>query len=292
MIWLALSILCSTLIFLIFKLFPKYGINNLEAILINYFTATSVGLISGDMNFALGDMVAKTWFASAVFLGFLFISLFQLMALVSQRFGVTTVSVAVKMSLVIPVIFAMLYYGDATGVLKILGILLALVAVYLASYKPSALHGHASALWLPALLFIGSGVLDSLLKYNQHELVPVEEHAYFTSSIFMIAGIIGIFWLIISRIGQKTSLTHWKNIVAGIVLGIPNYGSIYFLIKALDMHNLESSIIFPVNNVGVVALSVISARLLFNEKLSRMNILGVILALLSIGLMTFVKLYA
>ena len=292
MIWLALSILCSTLIFILFRIFPRFGIENLQAIVVNYLVAFSVGFLSGDFEVHLTELPEKPWFTSIIILGFLFISLFQLMAIVSQKFGVTAVSVAVKMSLVIPVVFAILYYGDSAGPWKITGIILALAAVYLATRKPSATSGHPGMILLPVMLFIGSGFLDSFLKYNQHELVEISEHAYFTSLIFLTAAVIGLFWYFLSLITQKTSIPGWKNILAGIALGIPNYGSIFFLIKALDMHDLESSVIFPVNNVGVVALSVISARILFNENLSRWNVLGVILAMLSIALMTFVNLYS
>ncbi len=292
MIWLILSILCSTLIFITFKLFPRFGVNNLHAIVVNYFTAFTVGSLSGDFSFQLAELPAKPWFTSIIILGFLFISLFQLMAIVSQSFGVAAVSVAVKMSLVIPVVFAIVYYNDSIDAVKFIGILLALTAVFFATYKPSATKKHPSMMLLPIMLFIGSGFLDSFLKFNQQELVPIDEHAYFTSVIFLTAAVIGTFWLIINSISQKTSSWSWKNIMGGIALGIPNYGSIYFLIKALDMHNLESSVIFPVNNVGIVALSVICARILFNENLSRQNVLGVILAMLSIALMTFEKLYA
>lgn len=292
MIWLTLSILCSTLIFILFKLFPKYGIDNLQAIVINYATAFTVGSLSGNFSFQLTEIPEKPWFSSVIVLGFLFISLFQLMAVVSQKFGVAAVSVAVKMSLVIPVVFAIIYYQDSIGVLKVIGVILALVAVYFATRKPAATTGHPGLIWLPIILFIGSGFLDSFLKYNQQEIVPIEEHSYFTSTIFFTAGIIGTFWLVFSAISRRTSAPKWKNLIAGIALGIPNYGSIYFLIKALNMHGFESSLIFPVNNVGVVALSVIIARILFNENLSRQNVLGVILAILSIALMTFVKFYA
>lgn len=289
MSWLLLSIACSTLIFILFRLFPKYGVDNLQAIIINYFVAFSVGIGTGAETDKLGGLAEQEWFSSVIILGFLFISLFQLMALVSQKFGVTAVSVAVKMSLVIPVSFAILYYGDSAGVWKITGIILALVSVYLATLKPSATKGHPSLILLPAVLFLGSGFLDSFIKYNQHALVATEDQSLFTSVSFLTAGLIGIFWWLILVMIRKTRPPGWKNILAGIALGIPNYGSIYFLIKALDMHNLESSVIFPVNNVGIVALSVICARILFNENLSRQNIVGVILAMISIALMTFVN---
>lgn len=291
MIWLALSILCSTLIFIAFRLFPRFGIDNLQAIVINYLVAYSVGSLSGNFELDVVSLPEKAWFSSVIILGFLFISLFQLMAIVSQKFGVAAVSVAVKMSLVIPVVFAIFYYGESAGALKITGILLALGAVYFATRKPSTTEGHPGMVLLPILLFIGSGFLDSFLKYNQQELVSVSEHSYFASLIFLMAAVIGLFWYLFSVITQRTSLPQWKNILGGVALGIPNYGSIFFLIKALDMPNLESSVIFPVNNVGIVALSVICAKILFNENLSRWNLLGVILAMLSIALMTFVNFY-
>ena len=77
----------------------------------------------------------------------------------------------------------------------------------------------------------------------------------------------------------------FKNVLGGLILGIPNYGSIYFLLKTLNNENWDSSIVFPVNNIGIVCLSVLFALLIFKEKLSKANYLGLTLAILSIVLM-------
>ncbi len=290
MIWLLLSILCSTLIFVNFKLFSRYQVSNLQAIVINYFVAFSVGLLSDGFEMHPGELTGKPWFFSILILGFLFIFLFQLMAVVSQKFGIAAVSVTVKMSLVIPVTFAIWYYGENLGLLKVVGIIAALAAVYLATRKPIKTKAHPAYIFLPIILFAGSGFLDAFLKYNQHELVLPADHSYFASLIFLTAGILGTIMFFIQLL-RGAERPHWRNLLAGITLGIPNYGSIYFLLLALEVRGLESSVIFPINNVGIVALSVITGWLLFREHLSRINKIGVALAVIAIVLIAHERLF-
>ncbi len=291
MTWLFLSILCSTLIFIVFKLFARFHISNLQAIVVNYFVAFFTGFWMFPFAINPVEIIEKPWFSSILILGALFISLFQLMAFVSQKFGVAAVSVAVKMSLVIPVIFAMWRYGENLGFLKVMGIVAALVAVWLATRKPGKTQGDLKLAIVPLVLFVGSGFLDAFLKYNQQELLPPADKARFTSLIFLTAGIIGIFWFAAKCKWGNERPPQWRALLGGLALGIPNYGSIYFLLKALEMRDLESSAIFPINNVGVVALSTLCGFLLFNEKLSPKNRLGILLAMVSIGLIAFHKLF-
>ncbi len=281
MIWLFLSILCSALIFVIFKFFGKYQVNNLQAIIVNYVVAFAVGWLSSGFYPNPSEISHKPWFWSIVILGFLFISLFQLMAYGSQKLGVSVVSVVVKMSLVIPVTFAVFLYGDQFTLLKIAGIIVALLSVYFTSLKKDSLQKTNKSWWLYILLFAGSGALDVLLKYNQEVLVPVTDQALFVSCIFLMAGILGmVMWLL------KRDKLELKNVWAGIILGVPNYGSMYFLLKALSAPHWESSALFTLNNVGIVVTSVLFGLLFFKEKISKINLFGIALALLGIALLT------
>lgn len=72
-------------------------------------------------------------------------------------------------------------------------------------------------------------------------------------------------------------------------LGIPNYFSVYFLLKALKSNVLESSGIFTVNNVGIVMLSTVAGIVLFHEKLLRKNWIGIGLAIASIALVAIAR---
>jgi drug/metabolite transporter (DMT)-like permease len=97
----------------------------------------------------------------------------------------------------------------------------------------------------------------------------------------------GFAGLIFKKIKEKESLFTWRDTVAGILLGLPNYGSIYFLIKVLQIPNLNASIAFPINNLGIVVLSFLLSIFLFKEKPETLKILGFCLALVAIALMIF-----
>ena len=109
MIYLILSILISTSLFVIFKYFGVYKIDTLKAIVINYLVAFTFGILLSVVEFSFVELPNQKWFIGAIFLGMLFVSIFFVMALTAQRNGVSVVSVAGKMSVVIPVIFGVVF---------------------------------------------------------------------------------------------------------------------------------------------------------------------------------------
>ena len=135
MIYLVLSILISSLLFVIFKLFDVFKINTLQAIVVNYVIALSFGLGSSNVKLPIEEIPQQPWFIGAFCLGFLFISIFNIMGITAQKNGLSVASVAGKMSVVIPIIFGIIVYNEGVGFVKILGILMALIAVYLSSAK-------------------------------------------------------------------------------------------------------------------------------------------------------------
>jgi drug/metabolite transporter (DMT)-like permease len=240
------------------------------------------GLIAFDSPIDLTALPQFEWFYYAIALGALFIIVFNLMALTTQRSGLSVVSVATKMSLIIPIIFGLLYYKEHLGILKFIGILLALIAVYLASAKESTAGlVRKNTIILPLLVFLGSGIIDTSIKFLEDAFVAENEVPLFSSTIFGAAAIIGLLVLLFMIIRGKFKF-ELKNIIAGIALGIPNYFSIFFLVKALRSGLLDSSGIFTINNVLIVILSTVIGILLFREKLGRKNWLGIDLALFSL----------
>ncbi|GEQ86664.1 hypothetical protein ULMS_21720 [Patiriisocius marinistellae] len=284
MIYLLLSILASTLIFVVFKLFTRFKINTLHAIVFNYFVACICGVIGYGKPIVLSEIPQYEWFYYTLGLGALFIIVFNLMALTTQRSGLSVVSVATKMSLVIPILFGLIYYKESLGIYKGIGMLLALVAVYLASIKNSdGLVVKRSYLIFPVLVFLGSGIIDTSIKFLEDSFVADGDIALFSSTIFAAAALIGISIISIKGITGGSKF-EFKNIIGGLALGIPNFFSIYFLIKTLRSDLFDSSGIFTVNNVGIVMLSTLVGIILFNEKLLTKNWIGIILAIISIML--------
>ncbi|TPV32275.1 EamA/RhaT family transporter [Paucihalobacter ruber] len=285
MIYLIFSILSSTAIFILFKLLNIYKINTLQAIVVNYFVAATVGFLSYDNIINFEVIYNSKWFVGAVILGCLFIAIFNVMAITAQKNGISIASVASKMSVIIPIIFGIYIYNEKAGFLKIAGILVALIAVYLASIKTKENQPLTKSILLPTILFFGSGIIETSLKFIESNYVESNGIPIFSATIFACAAAVG-FAILILKFSTKAIMPDFKSIPAGIVLGIVNYYSIYFLLKALQYNGSESSTIFTLNNVSIVMLSSVLGFVIFKERLSLKNITGIILAVLSIILVT------
>lgn len=285
MIYLLLSILASTAIIVIFKLFERYKANTLQAIVFNYYSAFLCGILLYDSTIIFNNIVSSVWFYGAIALGFLFILIFNLMALTAQRNGLSVASVAAKMSVVIPILFGILVYNEKAGLQKVTGILFALIAVYLTAVKPNSKFNLNNGLLLPFSVFLGSGIIDTSVKYIETTYLASNGIPIFSATIFGCAALIGSIILIFKSI-KKDFKFDPKSLIGGIILGIVNYGSIYYLLKALQFEGLESSSIFTVNNVAIVMLSTIVGLFLFKEYIYRKNWIGICIAVVSILLVT------
>ncbi len=281
MIDLALSVLFTSLIFVIFKLYKRYNINTVHAIIINYITACSVGIFFYDGHISIDDVPFKSWFTGSLILGILFIIVFNLMARTSQQLGVSVASVATKMSLVIPVILGVWLYKESLGYVKIIGILMALSAVYFSSAKKSNLEVRTSNWYLPLLVFLGSGIIDGTIKYLQEYHVSKEEFPIFSASLFAAAALSGILFVTV-RSFRVRNRWNFRDIAGGVALGVPNFFSIYFLLRALQSPQMNSASVFTINNVAIVMLTTLLGIALFQENLSSKNWMGIALAVVSI----------
>jgi len=282
-IYLVLSILISSLLFVIFKYFDVFKIDTLKAIVVNYIVALVLGFTLTENEVSISSLSNQPWIFGALALGMLFLSIFFVMALTAQRNGVSVVSVAGKMSVVVPILFGVYFYNESLGVFKVIGIVIALVAVYLASVKEDDNKHEKAGLLLPIILFIGSGTIDTALKYIQNKYVAENDVEVFSGSLFGFAAFFGLIVLMIKTI-KKPEAFGLRNIVAGVLLGVPNYYSIVFLIKALQTKGFESSTLFTINNVSIVIVSTLAGLLIFKEKFSLKNKIGILLAIIGIVL--------
>lgn len=280
MFYIFLVILLNTYIFTAFKLFAKYQVNSLQAISVNYWVCVVTGYIfDGYQPFATGT-IHQSWFTPALVLGVYFIFLFNLLSYSTAKQGMTATTIANKLSLVIPVVISWWLYHDTMNLLKIAGIAIAIPAVYMATKKTG--EELNTKLLLPFLIFICSGVLDAALKYAQHYYLPDDDmQPQFTITLFAVAAVTGTAYAIV-RIWAGKDKWNNKNILAGILLGIPNYFSILFLIRLFDSGVMQSSAIIPVNNIGIMVCTTLVAIFAFKETTNRQRIAGVVLSIISI----------
>lgn len=286
MFYLIATIILNVIISAIFKVFPKYNINTLQAIVTNYCVCVATGCIFiGHAPFTASAM-HTTWFPWALMMGCGFICIFNLLAYSTRVDGITTTIIANKLSLVIPVLFSIILYHEKVGIGKIAGIIMAFPAVYLTTRVEGEDHKPQSLLW-PVLIFIGGGTMDTLMKYVQTNfLTSPDEEAQYAIFCFATAASIGILLVTVLVLLKKTKL-QWKNIASGVCLGIPNYFSIYFLIRMLNSNFLQSSAAIPVLNIGILVASTVTAIWFFKEKTNMLRDIGMALSIIAILLIAF-----
>ncbi len=189
--------------------------------------------------------------------------------------------------------FSIYLYNEEWAWLKIAGILLALLAVIFTCFPSkqkqtttSRQLNKAHYFLLPVVLFIGSGLMDTILKYVEQTHLNESNYNNFLIAAFSTACLTGFLILSVLLVTRKIKFDS-RCILAGIAIGIPNYISIWFLVNVLKQYKGNSSAIIPINNMGIVLLSSVLASLMFKEKLSLINWVGIILALGAIALIAF-----
>lgn len=278
MIYLVLAILTSTAIIVTFRFFEQFKISTLQAITVNYLTAASFGYLSaGDhVNFTI--IPSESWFLISLAVGVTLIVAFNLYALSARHAGLAVTAITGRMSVVIPVLFGLLLFGDSTGWLRITGIVVALVALFLTSKKKQTDRINARYFYLPLFLFLAFGTNDTLLKVAEHFFIS-DDFTTFLATAFLAALVLG-FLVLAVKWQSGAEKFHIKNVAAGIVLGLFNWYSTLYFLEGINI--FEVSVFIPAFNIGVVVLASLFGFWFFKEKLSATNYMGIFMAIIAI----------
>ena len=263
---------------MIFKGFAHYKVDNLKAIIVNYFVCVIVSsLFIGAWSVPL-SVVKSSWFFHSSVLASLFIVGFNLLAIAFQKAGISLTVMLQKMSLLMPVFFAVLLFGEPWTILHMAGVLMALVAVVLvnlqsSSPEPSAPRIGWNILIYPVLVFLLSGLIEIILYHVQAGGYLGDSGIQFTATSFCLAGILGLIYLLFQN--GLNNLFSSRDIAGGIILGIPNFLTIYLLIYLLGQ-GWAGAVLFPINNVSILLLTSIVGYLFFKEKVGTMKLIGLV----------------
>ena len=263
-----------------FKLFGRFNINTFNAIVINYTVCLILGTLIGKESgwpFS-GAILQAKWFSFDVILGLMFIVGFNLTANSIQQAGITMTTLIQRMSIILTVSFTVILFHEHFGWLELCGLLLALMAIIAINQKTSSLSLKLSGplpLILMAVLVI-SAAIEILLYYVEKTGLVGNDQMAFTTHGFGCAAIFGWVSLVWLAFKRKLKLTG-RDVIAGILLGIPNFFSIFLLLKMLNQ-GWNGSLMYPLVNVSVLLLSTIVAVIAFREKLNRLNWIGIGLA--------------
>ncbi len=296
MLSLLLSILFSVALLLIFRLFPRFGVQTFQAIVVNYLTCVlaGLGLVPAGTFATLGT---EPWPPLALGLGVCFLLSFFVTSVITQHIGVTVASLATNLSLVIPVLVSLVFFGKS-GELNgwnYVGLLLALAAIGLSSLRPrsrATVSGTRTLatrdpapdglFLLPVLSFLLNGLINTLTNFITFRYAPND--AVFTELAFAGAGLGAMLVFGVQLLTGRQRL-HGPSVLGGLVLGLANYASYLFLVRALAAFGQNGALLFPLYNVGVISVAAAFAVSVFRETLSRWQVLGLVGAVGAMGLL-------
>jgi len=283
MFFLLSALAFSSCIFFTFRYFDKFGISILPAITVNYLMASAFGYFSGWDTATAVSMTHQSWFLMAMLTGVTFILTFFVFAVSTQKVGVAMTVVSGKMSVVLSVAVGFLLLAEPLSFVQIIGIIAALVAFYLTNLGRGEIKVEKKYLYLPALIFFGTGANDSLMKLSG-VYYPDRDAIQFLTVTFFTAFTIG-FGILVYLVYRNSLKITWRDIPAGVLLGIFNWYSTYFFIKGLYV--LPISLFVPVFNAALVFIAAVAGYFFFGEKLSVVNRIGIVLAILAIAAIAF-----
>lgn len=284
---------------LLFRLFQQLGVDGFKAILVNYVVAFLWGYLLSMENGFVNPFHEK-WLWMTILLGLIFIRGMVLLDFSTKKIGVAISTVCSRSSMVLTIIFCYLVIpgSERPRWLAIILAVLALVLIVCTDMR-SVVHGSGKK-WhvvvLAFVVFLIFGVSNSLLKWVQYvidetygaqgEDVVNQMNACAMSIVFITALLIGIGTEIYKKIrsGQENTERKrmtWREVLGGFVLGSANFFGTYLLVVA--MKDIDSSVLFPIHNAGIVALGAIVAWIAFGEKLSKTQIFGIIVSIVAIA---------
>ena len=290
MINLIYTIILFNILIIIFKLFAKYKVNNLQALIVNYLTATFCSYFFLETTFSLEHILQSAWLNHAIIIGTLFMITFNLYSFGIQKVGISVTTVANKMSLIIPVCAALILYPEQEKLtmIKAMALFLAFIGIYLCITESGKIIFNNKYLWIIITLFIGQGVCDAIFNdFAQTFINTLKTESFlFFMTLFFMASISGII-IHITKYNKRNNNIKLKNIIWGIAFGVPNFFSLFFFLKVLADPNIVSSIAFPLLSMGIVISSSLIGLYAFKERITRNNWIGILISICAIYLLSY-----
>lgn len=275
MYYLILAIVFATCNQLTFKAIAHFKIDLLSAIVANYVVCIGMAYFSSVEPVFQNTFLIQKWFPYSIIQGIIFISCLFFMGKTTEKQGVAIATLSARLSVVIPIIAAFLLFGDIITLQKAIGILAALLALYLSSYfQYSKSHSFLSFGVLPFVLFIAFGAHSTLLKFVQDRYLDSSSYNIYIMSSFLSALVLSGSGLVF-RIYRGRHIIRSKDLFWGFMLGFINYGAVYFLLRTLSIPGRESSQLFPTISIAVLGLSSFGAWSIFKEQMG-LKIVGAI----------------
>ncbi|WP_022829306.1 EamA family transporter [Sphingobacterium paucimobilis] len=284
MLYVILSVVCSVIVAVLLKMARGRSLNVQHIVLWNY-PATVVltyTLLAPELKDVPWSILPYQLYIP---LTILLPTLFIFIALSIKYSGIVKTDVAQRMSLFIPLLASFLLFKETASSGKLIGIAVGLIALVCSvSWNKEGQGQKSNSMLYPAVVFLGMGIIDVLFKQvAQHKEVSYIDSMFF---VFVGAMLVAFCILLFQKWGRGQRIEA-TSMLWGSVLGVFNFFNIFFYMKAHRVIPDNPSIVFTTMNVGVIVVGTLVGVWAFKEKLSYINKIGLVLAVISILLIAY-----
>ncbi|NIJ70084.1 EamA/RhaT family transporter [Xanthomonas sp. 60] len=279
MSYLVFAVICSVLVSVLLKLARRHALEVGQMVTWNYLVAASLCTLLLKPPLASLQQPHAPWaalLALAVILPTIFLVLGRAIAVA----GIVRSDVAQRLSLLLSLLAAFALFGEQAGPLRLGGLglgLLAIVAITARSGPQPQVRG--SWRWLLGV-WVGFALVDVLLKQVALSGTPSMAALLVSFSIAFVL----MLALQVSRHALGKTRLDARNVGAGALLGLLNFGNIFFYVRAHQQLSGSPATVFAGMNIGVVVLGALVGLLVFGERISAWNRVGLGLAIIAIGM--------
>lgn len=273
------SAVCSVLVSVLLKLAPRHRLDVAQLVTWNYLAATA--LCAWVLQPSLESLRAPDapWVA-LLGLAVVLPSLFLVLAASVKAAGIVRTDVAQRLSLLLSLLAAFTLFGERVDGLRLAGLGLGLLAVGGIVMRPEQESAVRRSWGLLLVVWVGFAVVDVLLK--RIALAGTPSLASLQVA-FAVAFALMVAWQLLRQRRGQTRL-DLRHLVAGLLLGVLNFGNIVFYVRAHQALPDNPSVVFAAMNIGVVVLGTLVGVLVFGEQTSRWNRAAIGLAIIAIAL--------
>ncbi|HHA2758486.1 MULTISPECIES: EamA family transporter [Stenotrophomonas] len=284
MLYLSLAVICSVLVSVVLKVAGRRQLDVAQMVTWNYLVAATLTAVVLQPPLDALRAPHAPWLsllALAVVLPSIFLVLGRAVAVA----GIVRSDVAQRLSLLLSLAAAFLFFGQTATPWKLAGLalgLLAMVAISLRPRGPAVASSPGGWGWLLGV-WAGFAVVDVLLKQVALSGTPSMAAVLASFSVAFVLMLVLQLW----RHASGRSRLAWRNLGAGSLLGLLNGGNILFYVHAHQSMPDSPATVFAGMNIGVVVLGALVGVFAFGEATTKWNRAGLALAVLAIGLIAW-----
>lgn len=278
MISLFLAILAGVVVKVVYKYIEDKDIDGDSVMVVNYVVTTLIAL-----KLCIGEKIILNMHGSSIILCSI-VGIFQAIMLVYNYLavrkgilecGASMTTVFSSIGNMLTVLVSVFLFGELPHFLQWIGILLAFGSFFLEN-----IDFESGIQWSFKGVLLWIALMTCLMGIN-YKVIQISAEAEYNNMFLFISFFLSL--LLCGVVFRKKKCKYGcREILFGIIMGIPNIACSYFLMDALK--TVPATIAYPVNSAGSIVVTVVICAVLFRERWRKNEICAIFTTILGVVL--------